>query len=334
MRHVSERALLEAVLVTRLVENMCDGRPTKLLQRVIEFGGGKQEPRRKHVPAKHPPLRIWKADLCDSEIDEILRFRRTRGTVILHRKRPSLLGVRPEVSRRLFANNVLGYQRARLIGTPTHVYRNPTPILLARYSYTKGATSFEVVNSEPDRCVEIVNDIEPRSSYSVVLKNRPQIGLAPPRPLHHHGILFQLGQDTLVGPPQSLAHLLGMNLATNGPKERWGGPWVVPGASTHEDPTNLIRLGGRSRVHTRVHTLIRRTWNVASPTKCNERGQHNWIRHVHVFRFALRMRLHGIVIFVILILELLHDILLYVTHVLLRCNCRSSSMATQSTRSY
>ncbi len=46
MRHVSERALLEAVLVTRLVEDMCDGRPTQLLQRVIVFGGRKQEPRR------------------------------------------------------------------------------------------------------------------------------------------------------------------------------------------------------------------------------------------------------------------------------------------------
>ena len=257
MRHVSERALVEAVLIARLVEDMCDGRPTKLLQRVIELGGGKQEPRRKHVPAKHPPLRIWKADLCDSEIDEILRFRRTRGTVILHRKRPSLLGVRPEVSRRLFANNVLGYQRARLIGTPTHVYRNPTPILLARYSYTKGATSFEVVNSEPDRCVEIVNDIEPRSSYSVVLKNRPQIGLAPPRPLHHHGILFQLGQDTLVGPPQSLAHLLGMNLATNGPKERWGGVLMVDRAASKEDTSPF------------------------ATTKCNKRRQYARIVHAH-----------------------------------------------------
>ena len=86
MRHVSERALIEAVLITRLVEDMCDGRPTQLLQRVIVLGGRKQEPGRKHVPAKFPPFRIWKADLCDSVMDKILRFRRTRGTVVLHRK--------------------------------------------------------------------------------------------------------------------------------------------------------------------------------------------------------------------------------------------------------
>ena len=76
MRHVSERALIEAVLITRHVEDICDGRPTKLLQRVIVLGGRKQEPGRKHVPAKFPPFHIWKADLCDLVIDEILLLRR------------------------------------------------------------------------------------------------------------------------------------------------------------------------------------------------------------------------------------------------------------------
>ena len=77
MRHVPERALVGAVPLTRLVEEIHDGRPTELLQRVIVLGGGKQEPGRKHVPAEFPPFRIWKADLCDSVIDEILCSRRT-----------------------------------------------------------------------------------------------------------------------------------------------------------------------------------------------------------------------------------------------------------------
>ncbi len=261
MRHVSERALVEAVLVARLIEDMCDGRPTQLLQRVIELGGGKQETRRKHVPAKHPPLRIRKADLCDSVIDEILRFRRTRGTVVLHRKRQTLLGVRPEVSRRLFANNVLGYQLA-LFGTLTltHIERNPSPLVLAPYGHTKGVTSFEVVNSEPDRCVEIVNDIEPRSSYSVVLKNRSQIAAVPPSPTECRQF-FQFFKNILVGGPTLVELVVITSLTVNVTKERWDGVLMVDRAASKEDTSPF------------------------ATTKCNKRRQYARIVHAHASAF-------------------------------------------------
>ena len=147
--------------------------------------------------------------------------------VILHRKRPSLLGVRPEVSRRLFANNVLGYQLA-LFGTLTHIERNPSPLVLARYGHTKGATSFEIVSSEPDHCVEIVNDIEPRSSYSVVLENRSQIAVVPPSPIE----CPQFFKNILVGGPTLVKLVVITLLTAHVTKERWDGVLMVDRAAS------------------------------------------------------------------------------------------------------
>ena len=116
--------------------------------------------------------------------------------------------------------------------------------------YEAAAASFEFMSGEPDRGVEVANDIQPRCSQSVVLQHCPQVRLFP-------SVTHELGTQFLQEAPISVPTLFSFVAA--------------------------VSKQGRNRFRKKPRFTSKENRAAGATAKCYERRQRDWIFHVHAF---------------------------------------------------